>query len=56
MKWTTTNTKSQKWGTNGAATDITATVTVNEEGGTSVAYTAADGSEKFKNYMAKCSE
>ena len=54
--WTTTNTKSQKWGTNGAATDIIATVKVNEDGGTEVAYTAEDGSTKFADYMAKGSE
>lgn len=54
--WATTTTKSKKWGTNGAETNITATVTVNEEGGTSVAYTAADGSTKFADYMAKGSE
>ena len=54
--WDKTTTKSKKWGTDGAETNIIATVTVNEEGGTSVAYTAADGSEKFKNYMAKGSE
>ena len=54
--WTKTTTKSKKWGTDGAATDITATVTVNPDGGTSVAYTAVDGSTKFADYMAKGSE
>ena len=54
--WTTRNTKSQKWGTDGAATDIIATVTVNEDGGTEVAYTADDQSDKFTNYMATGSE
>ena len=54
--WSTTTTKSKKWGTDGAATSITATVTVNEDGGTSVAYTAADNSTKFANYMAKGTE
>ena len=54
--WTTKNTKSQKWGTDGAATDIIATVTVNEDGGTEVDYSAADGSSKFEDYMAKGSE
>ena len=54
--WATTTTKSKKWGKDGAETNITATVTVNEEGGTSVVYSAADGSAKFANYMAKGSE
>ena len=48
-KWTTTKTKSQKWGAKGAAEDITATVTVNEEGGTSVTYTP----DKFDKYMTE---
>lgn len=54
--WDKTTTKSKKWGTDGAETNIVATVTVNPDGGTSVAYTAADGSTKFADYMAKGSE
>lgn len=38
-KWNSTETKSKKWGASGATSEITATVTVNEDGGTSVTYT-----------------
>lgn len=38
-KWKSTETKSKKWGDNGATSEITATVNVNKDGGTSVTYT-----------------
>ena len=47
-KWTTTVTKSKKWGTDGAPANITATVTVGPDGGTSVEY----GPDAFAKYMA----
>ena len=46
-KWASTVTKSKKWGTDGAPADITAEVTVNAEGGTSVVY----GPTAFEEYM-----
>lgn len=42
-----TKTKSKKWGKEGAKADISATVIVNTQGGTSVTY----GPDAFKNYM-----
>ena len=47
-KWTKTVTKSKKWGADGAPADITATVTVGPDGGTSVTY----GPTAFEKYMA----
>lgn len=47
--WATTTTKSKKWGDKGAQSDITATVTVNAEGGTSVAYTPSALSDYMIN-------
>ena len=47
-KWTKTVTKSKKWAADGAPVNITATVTVGSDGGTSVAY----GPETFAKYMA----
>ena len=47
-KWADTTTKSKKWGKDGASEAITADVTVNPDGGTSVEY----GPEAFKTYMA----
>lgn len=46
-KWKTTNTKSKKWKDDGTAEDITATVHVEKDGGTSVTYTPS----KFNEYM-----
>ena len=46
--WTKTVTKSKKWGAEGAAAPIKATVKVNSDGGTSVEY--EDGTT-FKTYM-----
>ena len=46
--WNKTVTKSQKWGENGAPASIKATVTVNQDGGTSVAYPETSA---FKDYM-----
>ena len=48
-KWNETVTKSKKWGEDGTKAAISATVTVNEDGGTSVEYSGT----KFANYMAK---
>ena len=45
-KWNATETKSKKWN-NGETSDITATVKVNAEGGTSVTYTP----QAFADYM-----
>lgn len=50
--YTATETKSKKWGASGATSDITATVKVNEDGGTSVTYTPT----AFENYMKKGTE
>ena len=58
-KWATTGTKSKKWGKNGEKKNIIATVTVKDDGGTSVAYTTEDdtaATNKFATYMAKGSE
>ena len=55
----TTGTKSKKWGKNGEKKSIIATVTVKDDGGTSVAYTTEDdtaATNKFATYMAKGSE
>lgn len=52
--WATTTTKSKKWGKSGASADISAAITVGEDGGTSVKYTVSDNSEtsnKFAKYM-----
>ena len=52
--WKETKEKSKKWGLSGANQSIRATVTVNEEGGTSVKYTTEDDesdSNKFAKYM-----
>lgn len=46
-KWESTTTKSKKWN-DGKSSAITAKVTVNAEGGTSVSYTP----KAFENYMA----
>ena len=46
--WNKTVTKSQKWGENGAPASIQATVTVNQDGGTSVTYPATAA---FNDYM-----
>ena len=46
-KWADTTTKSKKWD-DGSTSPITAVVTVNKDGGTSVSYTPTD----FANYMA----
>ena len=46
-KWEDTNTKSKKWANDGKPSEITATVTVNPDGGTSVTYTP----DKFSEYM-----
>ena len=54
--WSQTKLKSKKWGTKGAKDSIIATVTVGKDGGTSVEYSNADGSVKFKNYMTTGSE
>ena len=48
-KWASTTTKSKKWKNDGTASDITAEVVVNKDGGTSVNYGPADSS--FKAYM-----
>ena len=45
--WLTTTTKSKKWNA-GTAGDIQATITVNDDGGTSVDYTETDD---FNSYM-----
>ena len=53
-KWDKTVTKSKKWGKAGDAKNIIATIDVNKEGGTSVAYTTEDddkGGNKFESYM-----
>lgn len=58
-KWETTQTKSKKWGKGGVATSIIGTVTVGEDGGTSVKYTTGDNKEdsnKFANYMSNGAE
>ena len=54
-KWNDTTTKSKKWGVNGGAANIIANVTVNSEGGTSVAYTTSDatGTDTTKNKFAQ---
>ena len=52
--WKTTTTKSKKWGVDGASAPISATVTVGEDGGTSVQYfTGAShtAGNKFEKYM-----
>ena len=46
-KWQDTNTKSKKWSDDGKSANITATVNVAADGGTSVTYTPA----KFQAYM-----
>lgn len=57
-KWNATTTKSKKWGNNGKPANIIANVTVNSEGGTSVAYTTSDATgtdvtnNKFAQYMS----
>ena len=51
--WATTGTKSKKW-KDGAEGSIKADITVNDEGGTSVAYSVADyngDADPFANYM-----
>lgn len=50
--WYDTNTKSKKWGTGGAEEEITATVKVDKDGGTSVTYSG----DKFNKYMTTGSE
>ena len=45
--YTSTKTKSKKWGKEGAKADISATIIVNTQGGTSVTYEP----EAFNNYM-----
>lgn len=45
--YTNTKTKSKKWGDKGVKSDISATVIVNTQGGTSVTYEP----DAFKNYM-----
>ena len=58
-KWTSTNTKSKKWGADGATASISATVTVAEDGGTSVKYFTGDKyaeNNKFEKYMLNGSE
>lgn len=58
-KWTLTNTKSKKWGADGAVASISATVTVAEDGGTSVKYFTGDAyakNNKFEKYMLNGSE
>ena len=57
-KWEDTVTKSKKWGKDGGRASIIAVITVNPDGGTSVAYTTSDDSEntdtnKFATYMQK---
>jgi len=55
-KWTSTNTKSKKWGANGTSADICANVEVNEDGGTSVSYytgSAYSENNKFEKYMTE---
>lgn len=57
--WYDTNTKSQKWGKNGDAQSIIATVTVSKDGGTTAKYTTGDNDQtgnKFENYMTKGTE
>lgn len=59
--WYDTNTKSQKWGKNGDAQSIIATVTVSKDGGTTAKYTTGDttkddANNKFENYMTKGTE
>ena len=57
--WKSTTTKSKKWGENGTSVDIGATVTVGEDGGTSVEYfTGSSHTEgnKFEKYMATGAE
>ena len=55
--WYKTNTKSQKWGTDGKADTIIATVTVGKDGGTSVTYSNGDNKcNKFNTYMTTGSE
>lgn len=49
-KWESTTTRSKKWSSQGKESNITATVKVNAEGGTSVEY-GPKGS-KFETYMA----
>ena len=52
--WKKTTMKSKKWGKAGANQSIQAIVNVNEEGGTSVAYTTEDDkteTNKFAKYM-----
>lgn len=58
-KWTSTNTKSKKWGADGATASISATITVAEDGGTSVKYFTGDKyaeNNKFEKYMLNGSE
>ena len=56
--WTSTTTKSKKWGVNGKPTSIIAYVAVNAEGGTSVTYATGDATgtdttnNKFAQYMS----
>lgn len=55
--WYKTNTKSQKWGTDGKPDTIIATVKVGKDGGTSVTYSnGTDGCDKFNKYMTTGSE
>ena len=59
--WYDTNTKSQKWGKNGDAQSIIATVKVSKDGGTTAKYTtgdtaASDKNNKFENYMTTGTE
>ena len=58
-KWETTHTKSKKWGKEGVSTSIIGTITVGEDGGTSVKYTTGDDTgdtNKFANYMSNGAE
>lgn len=52
-KWESTQTKSKKWGKSGVATSIVGTITVAEDGGTSVEYTTGDDTSKDTNKFAK---
>ncbi len=52
-KWEKTQTKSKKWGKSGVATSIIATITVAEDGGSSVEYTTGDDTTKDTNKFAK---
>lgn len=51
--WKSTTMKSKKWGKAGVNKSIQAIISVNEEGGTSVAYTTEDNSDTKTNKFAK---